>query len=146
MNLRRIVAPVDFSACSRRALEWAIDFAEAFGAKVEALHVITPPPYLPLDLAIVGDMLEEHQAQVARGMETLVKELSAGRSVAVSVRIETGIPVDVIALVAENADLLVMGTHGRTGLSHLILGSVAERALRVADCPVITVPPRAGEA
>jgi nucleotide-binding universal stress UspA family protein len=140
VRIRKIIVPLDFSDCSRTAFEYALRLAQDFGATVEVLHVIAPPPFLPLDMALWGNMQEDYNTRVEAEMDMLVRRLTAHAPIAVTSRIETGVPHDVIALASEEADLIVMGTHGRTGLPHLLLGSVAERTLRASRCPVLTVP------
>jgi nucleotide-binding universal stress UspA family protein len=140
MNIKKIVVPVDFSECSRAALQFALRFARPFGASVEAIHVVSPPPYLPLDMALWGSMQEAYNTRIEREMQRLIEEVTAGSDLTVTMRLDTGVPYDVIISASEQADLIVMGTHGRTGLPHLLLGSVAERTLRGSKCPVLTVP------
>jgi universal stress protein A len=140
MKIQKILVPIDFSECSRGALEYALRFAPAFGAELEAIHVVSPPPYLPLDMALWGSMQQAYTSRVEEELKRLVQETTAGSGVPVTMRLETGVPYDVLVTASEQADLIVMGTHGRTGLPHLLLGSVAERTVRGSKCPVLTVP------
>lgn len=136
-----IVVPIDFSKASRQALELAWDLAiEAGPAQVILVHAC----FVPVEIeALVGsaayEAVEDVDTHAGQELDQLVSELKdAGVACErVSVR---GSPEQVILDVAESkrADLIVMGTHGRTGLGHLLLGSVAERVVRHASCPVMT--------
>lgn len=146
-NVGKILVPVDFSECSREAMRYALMLARRLGAHVEALHVWT----LPM-VATAGDMLiampdqpyqraadwMEREAQEA--MDRFVSELDTG-GLRVATRVEPGRAEETILSMANQGsfDLIVMGTHGRSGLSHLLMGSVAERVVRLASCPVMTV-------
>lgn len=138
-SIRKILVPVDFSSCSRSAVGHALALAaRAFHASVDILHVWETPialerhPAPPTDLLATG------------GMEDLI--VAAEReSVKVGRLQETGEPVSKILEVAArgNYDLIVMGTHGRTGIAHDYLGSMAEKVIRRAPCAVLTYNERA---
>jgi nucleotide-binding universal stress UspA family protein len=140
-KLETIVVPIDFSKPSRQAFELARDLArEAGPAHVILVHAC----FVPVEIeALVGsaayEAVEDIDTHVAKELDQLVAELKDGgvSCEAVTVR---GSPENVILDLAESkrADLIVMGTHGRTGLSHFFLGSVAERVVRNASCPVMT--------
>jgi universal stress protein A len=144
-TLSRILVPVDFSPSSRAALEYALFLSEKTGAALEVLHVWEPAGYvgpdalslLPVSVGQPG--WEQTRADVRREVEALIGR--GERSSSISIRVEAGQPGDVVleAARAVKADLVVMGTHGRTGLARLLLGSVAESVLRRATCPVLTV-------
>lgn len=142
-DYRTILVAYDFSEHARLALETAVDLATRFGSELHLIHVLQPPVYAdlafagaaptPLDLGAVRKGVADSLAEVARGTGGKVKidtSVVEGASIA-----------DRIGEKAEEigADLLVMGTHGRTGLAHAFLGSVAERTLRRSPCPVLTV-------
>jgi nucleotide-binding universal stress UspA family protein len=140
-KLDRIVVPVDFSKASRHALDLARDLARDAGpAQVILVHAC----FVPVEIeALVGsaayEAIEDVDTRAGHDLDELVSEVE-GSGVAcerVSVR---GSPEKVILEVARSrsADLIVMGTHGRKGLGHFFLGSVAERVVRHADCPVLT--------
>jgi universal stress protein A len=145
MDISRILAPVDFSDCSRASLEDALVFAERFGAELEVLHVWELPRNVRPDLMVwmegrdgqnVGDVVRDQaEADLAAFLGTL-----SGKA-KLSTRVEGGDPVDrIVHRAAEGKfDLLVLGTHGRTGVQHLVMGSVAEKVVRRAPCPVLTV-------
>ena len=146
MDIKRILVPTDFSPAGRPAIEAACSFARRFGAMIDLLHVwelpvaiapamlLTPPVGPPLAAA---EFIRGHAGQE---MERLVGQLRAP-GLEVRGRLESGHPAETILRIAESdgADLIVMGTHGRTGISHLLMGSVAERVVRRATCAVLTV-------
>jgi universal stress protein A len=131
-KIRRILVPVDFSPAAGAAFRYASNLGAAFGARLIVLHVISPVYYLePADFASLV-----HEARLAA--EARLSKLRPAPSRAL---VEVGIPHDLIVQVAESvgADLIVIGTHGRSGLQRLMLGSVAENVVRHAPCPVLTV-------
>ena len=143
---RRILVPVDFSPHSATALAYAVDLAEQVGASVWALHVGVPVPavYSPLpestgaQAEIWSDMLARREAIERAELAEVVGAFSE-REVAIEVLWAEGEPAGAIVHQAErtDADLVVMGSHGRTGLKRALLGSVAERTARLCGCPVL---------
>lgn len=145
--VKSILVPVDFSACSRTAVEHALFFAERFGARVHLLHAWDIPGYLRPDLTVwTGDVtasLADHARKEAeQGMQKFMTECDLSGRANVTSEVISGTPHATIVEAADQLpfDLIVMGTHGRTGLSHLFLGSVAEGVVRHAKCPVMTIP------
>ena len=141
---KHILCPVDFSETSRNAVHYAGVLAQAQRANVTALHVYPPPSASP-DLPPLDG---ESDTGVVRRFQTEATALFAdatSRGVRVNVLVERGQPARQIltCAVALPADVIVMGTHGAGGFERFILGSVAEKVLRQAPCPVITVPPHA---
>jgi nucleotide-binding universal stress UspA family protein len=142
----RILAPVDFSGASEAALRWAIDLAARTGAELHVLHVV--PGSVADGEEVVEDLSEEDRAFYRRLWEEADEELTAllDRVSTGEVRakrvLSRGVPARVALDYAEKeeADLLVMGTHGRSGLRRLFLGSVAEEVLRRTRVPVLIVP------
>ena len=140
VGIARILVPVDFSDCSLEALEYTIQAAKEFAASVTILHVIEPASYgLDFTLVHAGHAQKTADALEARLGEftTLLTRLGIpARHV-----LRGGAPGNTILDGARdgNADLIVMGTHGRRGFSHLVSGSVAEAVLRQAPCPVLTI-------
>lgn len=144
------LVPVDFSAVSRGGTERAADLAVALGADLVLLHVAQIPPGLdagsrirPLpdrDPVPAGEFVRD--ASMAE-LERHASELRR-RGITVRSRVEIGEPVEVILRVAAEVDpaMIVIGTHGRSGIARVLLGSIAERILRMADRPVVTVPLR----
>jgi universal stress protein A len=146
-KLSRILVPIDFSECSRVALDYATTLAKTFEAKIDVLHVWEVPPYIPPE-AMVGVPGHDTQslADVAKGsaeqeMRRFVKDLEDDGVHVERTLLDSGDPGRTIVDVAEKEgyDIIVLGTHGRTGLSHLLMGSVAERVVRHSSCPVLTV-------
>jgi nucleotide-binding universal stress UspA family protein len=138
-----ILVPVDFSKNSLRALEYAWSLASRYGAAVDVLHVwqfLTPDTP-----SIGGSQVSDLTAFVRSNAETELRKLAenaAHDGIAIRrTRAERGIPSQVILDPAkrDGNDLIVMGTRGRSGLAHVLLGSVAERVVRHAHCPVLTV-------
>jgi nucleotide-binding universal stress UspA family protein len=140
VTFRKILVPFDFSDCAEAALKYAVSVAERLDSAIEVVHAVAPPPYVPLDLMLWGPPQRGDVERVAEQLERRVRELSEGSSVKIDCHVRTGVPYDVIFKAADAADLVVMGSHGRTGLPRVMLGSVAERTVRVARCPVLTVP------
>jgi universal stress protein A len=144
IEIRSILAPTDFSAHSEKAVRYACGLAERVGAELHLLHILSeilPAGPDPLLMPVMPP--EYYQENEQRASETLDRLLNPAwgspRSVVRAVR--WGSPVEAIVAYAEDQkiDLIVIATHGRTGLSHVLLGSVAERIVREAPCPVLTI-------
>lgn len=148
--ITRILCPVDFSECSRHALEQAVALGRECRAPVIALHAFAVAPVT--DRIIVGAPIvlepahgsSELREELTTELRHFVDGVETGGAV-VQLEIAEGDPIDAVvrASQARRADLIVMGTHGRSGMDRLMLGSVAESVLRKAVCPVLTVPRRA---
>ena len=147
MNLafRTIVVATDFSEPSQLALEYARVFAKRFAANLRILHVVEIPTVLGAEMPL-PDVQGMATRAVAEAERTLAEALGHLSETEVIGQVVVGTAADTIVQYAadHDADLIVMGTHGRSGLAHLFMGSVAERVLRSAPCPVFTV--RGGEA
>jgi nucleotide-binding universal stress UspA family protein len=151
---RRILVPHDFSTHATRALRLAATLARANRGRLLVLHVITPfHPVTALPQEGVGwlpdiDLIPtDLVASERRHLETLVARTIKGRGAPpVKCRVEIGDPFHRIAEAARGVDTIVMATEGRTGLSHLLIGSVAEKIVRHARVPVLTVRSRAARA
>ena len=150
IEVDRILCPVDFSEFSVPALERAVRLGKWFEARVEAVHIIpfavpagTGLPYLAAPLEATQTQRERAAQQLANLVAPFLEE-----GVPIVTKVLEGEPWRVILEEAASlpSDLVVMGTHGRTGLDHLLLGSVTEEVLRRTPCPVLTVsrsaPPR----
>jgi len=142
LKVRKILVPVDFSACSVKALQYAVPFSKQFGGRIQLLYVM-PIQYFvgsefgPMDLPMPEAEMREASL---RELEALAKR-EIGAETACDCLVERGQPVHEIVRVAEEgkADLIVLSTHGHTGLKHVLLGSVAENVVRYAPCPVLIV-------
>jgi nucleotide-binding universal stress UspA family protein len=143
---KRICCPIDFSDASRAALEVAADLARRFGARLVLLHAYPIPGYTFPDGSVVASpkMMQELADQAERHLEEWRADAQrlAGTP-EVSAEKAVGEPAaEILAWAAKNGiDLLVLGTHGRTGIEHALMGSIAERVVRRAHCPVLTVRP-----
>jgi nucleotide-binding universal stress UspA family protein len=144
-TISRILVPVDFSPHSGRAFRYAAMLAQRLGATLELLHVVEDPfltgawsaeVYVPNIPALMTTLIAEADQQLTR-----LKAEAAAMGVAADCAVITGGPPHAIVDRARTGgfDVIVMGTRGRTGLAHVVMGSVAERVLRNAPCPVVTV-------
>jgi nucleotide-binding universal stress UspA family protein len=144
---KRICCPIDFSDASRAAMEVAADLARRGAAELLLLHAYPVPGYTFPDGSVVASpkMLQDLADGAQRHLDewrALAEGFGAPR---VETAKEAGEPAAEIVAFARDrgVDLLVLGTHGRTGLEHALMGSVAERVVRKAHCPVLTVRPPA---
>jgi nucleotide-binding universal stress UspA family protein len=142
LRIQKILVPVDFSPHSAKAVNVAVEFAKAFSAEIHLLHAYSLPIGVvgPYDYQIPANILGEMRESAARRIDEEVKKV-ANLDVKTTGIITEGVPTQAIVEAAEQigADLVVMGTRGLTGLKHVVLGSVAERTIRHAPCPVLTV-------
>lgn len=138
MKCQHILVPVDFSSDAERALDCAIGLAQQFQSRVTLLHVIYLPEAAEVNLAAYLRQVKAEMEQEIIACQKRVED--AG--VAVDALVIHGVPSHKIVEIAgdKQADLIVMGTHGRTGIQHLLIGSVAERVVRLAPCPVMVIP------
>jgi nucleotide-binding universal stress UspA family protein len=143
-RIRRILHPTDFSRASAAAYRRAVDMAKGNRAELLLVHVLTPAVPLVGD-GYVSPKVYEDMASAARAygqkhLDALVRKARKAGTRARSLLLE-GVPHERIAQAARSrkADLVVIGTHGRTGFAKLFLGSVASRVLAVTPCPVLTV-------
>jgi universal stress protein A len=144
MDVQKILVPIDFSEHSRQALHWGGSLAERYGAHLLVLHVI---PQAVEEAATHGSTAEQLIIDLTAKVEAQLYDITGKelqKRLPVRMKVAVGKPADEILRVAreEGVDLIVMGTHARTGLGHLLLGSTAETVVRTAPCPVFTV--RAG--
>ena len=141
-RLRRILAPTDFSECSRVGFDYAIQLARDFKAELRLVHVINPHLYPFGDQYAALDPVQL-TGKAAHAAETYMESMAARAKIRYSVRVIQGSPAIEIGNVAnEGVDLIVISTHGRTGLGHIFIGSVAEHVVRCAHCPVLVIPSR----
>jgi nucleotide-binding universal stress UspA family protein len=147
LSIRKILVPIDLSPAGTPLLQQAQDFAAKFAASVDLLHVWTPPPMLAPEALISGLGTTEQpflQWLSNSAQEQLDKFAAQARSEGFAIAhsyCELGDPATTIVERAASGgyDLLVLGTHGRTGLAHVLMGSVAEKVVRRAPCAVLTV-------
>jgi nucleotide-binding universal stress UspA family protein len=143
---KRVCCPIDFSDASRAAMEVAADLCRRTGAALVLLHAYPIPGYTFPDGSVVASpkMMQDLADQAEKHLEEwrvqAEKIVGAGRVTAEKAVGEPAAEILTFAK-AQGADLLVVGTHGRTGLEHALMGSIAERVVRRAHCPVLTVRP-----
>lgn len=145
IQFKQLVIPMDFSDCSLDALEYGVQIAKYFGAFMTILHSLEPLSY-GSNLTF-GHAAEQNHHRVAAQLKLMADGIQS-QGVSVRTVIRGGLPADSILdfIDSSDCDLVVMGTHGRRGLAHLMKGSVAEAVLRRASCPVLAakyfMPPR----
>jgi universal stress protein A len=149
LGTQNLLVSTDFSASSQLAIDAAAMLAKQFGAKVHLVHVYDPSPLAPIATRGSG----AGQLEVEREVEDRIREelgrLRDGTLAGVDVQpqvLQSGSPADAICKYAaeHDIDIIVCSTHGRTGLAHLLIGSVAEKIVRHAPCPVLTLRSKAG--
>lgn len=142
MQIQKILVPVDFSEHAAHALDYAIDLAGRFGARIDLMNCY--PVYLgavsPYGIVVPETFDRECRDAARQEIEKWAQKVRDAK-VAVETHVSPSPPGEAIPRHAREAkiDLIVMGSRGLTGLKHLLLGSVAERVLRMAPCPVLTV-------
>ena len=141
-DIKRILVPTDFSEPADAALAYALDLARMFGAAVSLVHVFDDPidqtlfteQYIP----VPPDLRDELLRTARKRLEDRVLR-AAGSDISFAILVGPTAQGIVNGARDQEADLIVMGTHGRRGAAHLLLGSVAEQVIRTAPCPVLTV-------
>jgi len=140
---KTLLVALDFSESSDAALAFAVDLAKATGARLELFHAYHLPIGVDYDVSLPGELLPRVRDAAAARLDEAAEKVRAegieGRG-----HVAEGVASEAICDAAKRlgADLIVMGTRGRSGLEHVLLGSVAEHTLRIAPCPVVTVPLR----
>jgi nucleotide-binding universal stress UspA family protein len=154
-SIKRVLAPVDYSEGSRRALDWAARLARSFGAELDVVHVWDRPSYVPGDTVVhgpgdtrrsLGELIRQNaEAQMKDFLASFSASHGEGTREFPAHRLLSGEPASTLIRELEKGehDLVIVGTHGRTGFKHFLLGSVAENLVRYSRVPVVTVPPLA---
>ena len=154
-HIRRILCPVDFSEYSRQALDFAVAIARWYDARITVLYVrafsmpvLATGPFIGTEVFGAEPLTDRERTDLRHRLTDFVaSDVAAGA--AIDIDVDQGYSVSA-CIVSQakglDADLITMGTHGRSGLDHALIGSVAEKVLRKAPCPVLTVPPLAHEA
>lgn len=140
MTVHHVLVPLDFSTYAEQALDYAIALAQKLQARVTLLHVIQPLAIVNVEGGLwpTSTFLQDLEAAVTRDMEGYLARVTAAGLEGEMVVVH-GVPFQEIldTAKARQVDLIIMGTHGRTGLRHVFLGSVAEKVVRLAPCPVL---------
>ena len=142
---KKIVCPVDFSEFTDETINYAVDIAKKYDAELHLLHVIPNLNYFtPYESFLTPENLVAIEKNIEKEIEKDFENILKKIDIPVKKVIKTGVTfVEIIDYIkAENIDLIVMGTHGRSGFEHILLGSVAEKVVRRATCPVLTVRPK----
>jgi nucleotide-binding universal stress UspA family protein len=141
--IRRILFPTDFSEPAEHAWLFALQFAQDFSAEVHVLHVVAPPPRLTEAYSMNFDPEKFAAVLTAEAQTSLDRLVEGAKARNLTFQQEVRIGVDFREIIdyarKHQIDLIVMATHGRTGLAHALVGSVAEKVVRKAPCPVLTV-------
>ncbi|MDI6804675.1 MAG: universal stress protein [Bacteroidota bacterium] len=143
INLKKILVPIDFSDFSKNALKYAVPFAKQFGAEIILVYVVEPTIY-PADFSFGQVGFPSMEAEIYKRGKTELDKLAEKEIqgiVQARTRVETGKPFVEINRVAkeEEVDLIIIATHGHTGVEHIIFGSTAEKVVRKAPCPVLSI-------
>ncbi|HHT9129556.1 MAG TPA: universal stress protein [Candidatus Brocadiaceae bacterium] len=142
ISIKNILCPIDYSIFSERALTYAIEFAEKYQAKLYLIHVLDIRIYDINDPELYSVNIVEKETidKLRERLLRCVNEETKGK-IPVEAIIVQGVPFSEIIKTSKEykIDLIVLGTHGRTGLSHAIMGSVAEKVVRKSPCPVLTI-------
>jgi nucleotide-binding universal stress UspA family protein len=140
MAVQRFLVPLDFSEDANQALDYAIDLANKLGGRLTLLHVMQSLPMGGTDMGVVLPYtdIQELEAEITRSMEAYLERITAA-GLEGEIMVVHGIPFHEIIETAKirQVDLIIMGTHGRTGLHHVLVGSVAEKVVRLAPCSVL---------
>jgi universal stress protein A len=134
-KLKKILVPLDFSDCSKKALQYAIPYAKQFNAEIVLLHVIEPYPAVPQMELVDVETIQDSLVDLENFREGIEKGIQCRSEV------RTGVPhVEIVQEAKQkDFDLIILSTHGYKGLSHMFLGSTAEKVVRNSPCPVLTV-------
>lgn len=146
LSIRSILVPIDFSIHSKNALRYAVPMAESFGASLHLVYVVEPTIY-PADLGFGQVVLPGVEDELRdKGSDELGKliEREIGDRVKATSVVRTGKPHQEILREAEekDVDLIIVASHGHTGVEHILFGSTASRIVRLAKCPVLTIRPK----
>jgi len=142
---QKILVPLDFSDYTDEIMHIAVEIAQKFGSTIHLLHVIPNMDYFTpyesfLSVENLVKIQRDIESEVGKDMDVVAKAI---KDIPVTKAIHTGVvSLEIIDYVrTENIDLVVMGTHGRGGLEHMLIGSVAEKVVRKSPCPVLTIRP-----
>ncbi len=148
MGIRHILVPIDYSENSKVALAYAAELAISFGASLDIVHVWDRPTYVTDAVMVqrpgeghkpIGELIREN---AQKDMDEFMADITLPSGVPSQTRLLSGEPAATLVSELKKAehDLVVLSTHGRTGFAHLLLGSIAEKLVRLSPVPVLTVP------
>ena len=143
MKLNKILVPIDFSDYSKNALKYAVNFAKLFNAEILLIYVVEPviyPPDFSMGQIAIPTVTTEFDDRAKEELNKLAKN-EIPQQLKVSIIIRTGKPfVEIIDTATEaDVDLIIIATHGHSGVEHILFGSTAEKVVRKAPCPVLTL-------
>lgn len=143
LDIKKILVPIDFSDYSKSSLKYAVSFANKFNAEITLIYVVEPviyPPDFSMGQIAIPSVTAEWDLKAKEELEKLKKK-EIPESIKVSIIIKTGKPFFEIieAAAEENIDLIIIATHGHSGVEHILFGSTAEKVVRKAPCPVLTL-------
>ncbi|MBU1115279.1 MAG: universal stress protein [Bacteroidetes bacterium] len=141
--IKKILVPIDFSDYSKKALQYTVAFAKQFSAEVNLVYVIEPVVY-PADLSMGQMVIPQVEVDLSIKSKEELEQLAKteiGSTLKYNIIIKSGKPfMEIIEAASEiDADLIIIATHGHTGVEHLLFGSTAEKVVRKAPCPVLTI-------
>ena len=145
IDVHSLLVATDFSKSAGPALDAAVTIAKRFDAKLHVVHAfLTPVPLVsPYEVVVPDGFLDQARESAARSLKAVIEKISADGVEATSHLTEVPAAASIVRLAKElDVDLVVVGTRGNTGLKHVLLGSVAERTIREAPCPVLAVKPK----
>ncbi len=142
-TIKKVLVPIDFSDYSKSALKYAVNFAKSFSAEIVLVYVVEPviyPPDFSMGQIAMPSMNSEWDERAKEELQKLAKSEIPGESIVKTI-IKTGKPfVEIIETAKEeNIDLIIIATHGHSGVEHILFGSTAEKVVRKAPCPVLTL-------
>jgi len=142
-DIKKILVPIDFSDYSKSALKYAVSFAKLFNSEMVLIYVVEPviyPPDFSMGQIAIPSVNTEWDKTAIEQLEKLSKSEIPG-NIKVKTLVKTGKPfVEIIETAAnENIDLIIIATHGHSGVEHILFGSTAEKVVRKAPCPVLTL-------
>lgn len=140
MGTQRFLVPLDFSEYANQALDYAINLASKLGARLTLLHVIQSLPLGGVDMGVTlpYTYIQDLEAEIMENMHACLERVTKA-GLEGEIVVVHGVPFHEIieTAKAQQVALIIMGTHGRTGFQHVLLGSVAEKVVRLAPCPVL---------
>jgi len=143
LEIKKILVPIDFSDYSKSSLKYAASFANKFNSEITLIYVVEPviyPPDFSMGQIAIPSVNAEWDLKAKEELEKLGKQ-EIPENIKISIKINTGKPfLEIIdTAVEENIDLIIIATHGHSGVEHILFGSTAEKVVRKAPCPVLTL-------